>query len=210
MWVESVGDTTYLILTKNYAEDFIANPSGKERHSVLHEMVHAQHAFIRGDLGRSVEERRAELFSGDLSAYYDAKQLFVYTEIFSGYSPLSDLQAHSIDSDDFYIQLYANLGVDGANAFITSNPSAFLSDPSTAVKKAQDAFGGMDAVIKIAIQKGSLDQAAMNDRMRVRSEKLLSIFKSKQAVIDDLTDNLADTYGMPSAADAMKRYVQEH
>lgn len=208
MWVESVGDTVYLIMTKNYAEDFIANPSGDGRHTVLHEIIHTQHVFVRGDLGRSIEERRAELFSGDLSAYYDAKQLFIYTDVFSGFSPLQDLQTHAIDSDSFYTQLYSKLGVEGANAFVTSNPSAFLSEPSTAVKKVQEAFGGMDAAIKIAIQKGSPDSAAMNDRIRARSDKLLSILKSKQAVIDDLTNNLADVYGMPSAADVMKQYIQ--
>lgn len=208
MWVESAGDIVYLIMTKNYAEDFIANPSGDERHTVLHEIVHTQHAFMRGDLGRSVEERRAELFSSDLSAYYDAKQLFIYTEIFSGFSPLAALQTYAIDSDSFYIQLYSKLGIEGANAFVTSSPSAFLSEPSTAVKKVQDTFDGMDGVIKVAIQQGSSDQTTMNDRMRVRSDTLLSILQSKQEVIDDLTNNLADTYGMPSAAAAMKQYIQ--
>jgi hypothetical protein len=210
MWVESAGDIVYLIMTKNYAEDFIANPSGDERHTVLHEIIHTQHAFIRGDIGRSIEERRAELFSGDLSAYYDAKQLFIYTEVFSGFSPLAALQTQAIDSDSFYIQLYSKLGIEGANAFVTSSPSAFLSEPSTAVKKVQDTFGGMDGVIKIAIRQGSSDPTTMNDRMRVRSDKLLSILQSKQAVIDDLTNNLADAYGMPSAAVAMKQYIQTH
>lgn len=210
MWVEATSTTKYLIMTKDYGTSFIANPSGSERHTVIHELIHTQNAFVRGDLGHAIEERRAELFSGDLSAYYDTKQLFIYTSVFSGFNPIDLLQKSSTDSDNFYIGLYKAMGVEGANAFIVSTPNGFLTQPSSAVNKAQAAFGGMDAVMKVALKLGQTDPLAMTSRLETRNNKLLSVFKTKQKVIDDLNNSLASTYRMPTAAAEMKAYINSH
>ncbi len=210
MWVESTSTATYLVMTKDYGEAFMNAPTGDERHTVIHELVHTQHAFVRGELGHAIEERRAELFSGDKSAYYDAKQLFIYTQVFSGFSPLDLMRKYSTNSNDFYVGLYSALGVDGANAFVVSTPSVFLIQPSTAVKKAQAAFGGMDSVIKVAIKLGSTDQTAMTARIKARADTLLGVFGTKQKTIDDLTNNLDQVYGMPTAAQTMKQYITTH
>ncbi len=210
MWVQSTSTTTYLVMTKDYGEAFLRAPSGDERSTVIHELIHTQHAFVRGDLGHAIEERRAELFSGDKSAYFDTKQLFTYTQVLSGFSPLDLMREHGTNSDDFYLGLYSALGVDGANAFVVSAPNVFLIQPSTAVQKAQSAFGGMDGVIKVAIKIGSADKTAMAARMKARTETLLKVFGTKQQVLDDLSNSLDQTYNMPTAAQAMENYIKTH
>lgn len=210
MWVQSVDDTVYLVATKDYAQDFISQPFGDVRYSVIHELVHTQKPFIVGDLGRNIEERRAELLSGDKSAYYDAKQLFIYLRVFSGSDFLSLLNDNPTDSASFILNTYRILGVDGGNALITSAPGAFLIKPSGAVIETQKVFGGADGAIQAAISIGDKDGQSMSERMNERYGKLISVFKSKTEVLEDLDDNLGRAYKMPSAASQMKSYISKN
>lgn len=210
MWVQSVDDTVYLVATKDYAQDFISQPFGDVRYSVIHELVHTQKPFIVGDLGRNIEERRAELLSGDKSAYYDAKQLFIYLRVFSGGDFLSLLNDNPTDNASFILNTYRVLGVDGGNALITSAPGAFLIKPSGAVIETQKVFGGADGAIQAAISIGDKDGQNMSERMDERYGKLISVFKSKTEVLEDLDDNLGGAYKMPSAASQMKSYISKN
>lgn len=210
MWVWYANNQMFLVTTRDYGQDFIHSPNGSSRHSVIHELIHTQNNFLIGELGRSVEERRAEFFSGDNGSYYDAKQMFIYSYVFSGFSPLNTMEKYSTDNTSFYLALYANLGIEGANAFIASAPNAFLQEPSGAIKKSQETFGGMDGVIKIALLIGSKDKVAMEQRTSERYQKLKSILTHKQKVIDDLKNNLSQAYNMPTASKAMLDYINRH
>lgn len=210
MWVEGVGSKAYILLPKNYAQGFIDNPQGNERSVISHELVHTQNAFVRGGLGRSIEERRAEYFSGDHSAYFDAKQLFIYTEVFSGVSLNDLLKQHPVDPAGFYTSMYAKLGLVAADKITTSMPSAFLGQPSTAVKNTVALDDNMNGAIQAVITLGKKDQATMDKRMADRVAFLLTVFKTKQKILSDIDNNLSQNYGMPAAAKEMTDYINSH
>ncbi len=210
MWVESVGSDVYIFFAKNYAQEFIKDPNGSQRSSVIHEFIHAQHPFNRGDLGRTIEERRAENFSGDKSSYYDAKQLFIYSDVFSGISMLGMLNQTPTDPASFYLNLYSKYGVSGANHIVASWPNVYLGDPSEAVKKVNALSGGLNGAIEASIAVGQKNQTAMNQRMKTRVDKLMEVFKAKEKVLQDLENNLGENYRMPAAAAKMKDYINQN
>ncbi|MEO8863029.1 MAG: hypothetical protein ABI354_01770, partial [Candidatus Saccharimonadales bacterium] len=210
MWVESVGGDAYILFAKNYATDFIADANGDTRHKVIHEFIHAQSPFLLGDLGHSIEERRAELFSGDLSSYYDAKQMFIYTEVFSGISMNDMLEAAPTSPADFYMGIYSKFGVKTANDIIGNTPVAYLSDPSYAVSQTQALIDSMDGLTAGAIDIGQKDKPAMEARMKTRTDKLFKVFKTKDKVIRDFDNNVSGGYGLHLAAQTMKDYINSH
>lgn len=210
MWVESVGSHIYIFFAKNYAQEFIKDPNGAQRSSVIHEFIHAQSPFNRGDLGRAIEERRAENFSGDKSSYFDAKQLFIYSDVFSGINMIDLLNQTPTDPASFYLALYSKYGVAGANHILASWPTVYLGDPSEAVKKVNDMSGGMNGAIEASIGVGKKDQNAMNARMKTRADKLFEVFKTKEKVLQDLENNLGGAYRMPAAAKQMKDYIDQN
>ncbi len=207
MWVESFGDQIYILMTKEYAQSFIENPRGSERSSIVHELVHSYNPFNRGELGRSVEERRAELLSGDKSAYYDAKQMFIYLTVFSGYDATSLLEGTSSSPINFYTTLYKDLGVKLANNIVASWPSVFLGEAQSPSAEVNGTIGGYDNIIKQAVVIGDKDKSAKDKRIADRYKKLLTILKTKDRVIEDLEYNLADSYKMPTAAQLMKSAI---
>lgn len=210
MWAELVGNEPYILLTRDYAQSFIDEPNGIAMYKIEHELVHTQGLFVRGELGRSIEERRAELFSGDHSSYYDVKQLFIYTQVFSGIDMYSLLQQHPTDPNGFYLNLYSTMGVAMANQVVATWPSAFLNQPSAPVKATLTVSGGLNGVIDTAIARGKSDQTAVDKRMEERVQKLMSVFGSKDRVLRDVQNNLGEAYGMPSAATAVETYLNSH
>ena len=208
MWVESIDNNIYILMANDYAQSFVDNPHGDERNSVIHEFIHAQHPFVMGDLSRAAEERRAELFSGDLSSYYDAKQFFIYAQVLSGVDLLNMLERHADNPDSFYLELYTTFGIEAGNQFITSLPSNFTYDPSEPVEATIKLTGGMDGFMVAMADYGKKDQAALDARIKQRVEKLRTVFPTKDRILEDLTVNLGSAYKMPSAAAIIADYVQ--
>jgi hypothetical protein len=203
MWVEILNNHTYVLMAKDYATNFVTNPQGSARSTVIHEFIHGQNPFVVGDLGHSIEERRAEYFSGDKSAYYDAKQLFIYGQVFSGVDMLKQLSDNALNPYQYYIALYKQFGVTTANKLIASRPTAYLTQASGAVSAVQAYTGGPNGFIKDTISMGSKDKNAMQARKQARHEKLLSVLKTEDAVTKDLKNNLSGSYQMPDAAAEM-------
>lgn len=210
MWVSKVGDQTYILVHKNYANDLISDPAGHVRSIISHELIHTQNAFVRGELGRIIEERRAEYFSGDRSSYYDIKQLFIYVGIFSGIDITDMFDSNPTNPTSFYINLYKTLGVEMANGIVANIPTAYQSDTSEAIKNVAHLTGGPDQVIKQAIALGKNDQTSVDKRLANRAELLMKVFRSKDRVISDLQYNLAETYQMPTATKIMTDYINQH
>jgi hypothetical protein len=207
MWVEEHGDETYIFMSKNYAQDFTIDSSVD--HIVAHEIVHSQGLFARGNLGRMIEERRAEFLSGDKSEYYDAKQFFIYIEVFSGIDLLSQIEENPTDPWQFYVYAYKTFGLKAANALAASWPTAYLHGESEAIASA-DSFFGPNLVIVRAIELGKANQSAMEQRMSKRYDKLLSVFHTKQGVLDDIDGYLRQVYRLPAAATEMKNYISSN
>lgn len=203
MWAEELGGTIYIMMFKSYAKDVINGIPG----SLPHEFIHGQSAFVRGEAGRMIEERRAELFSGDRSAYYDAKQLVIYLNVFAGIDIYSFLQANPTDSAKLYAMLYKELGVSGTNALVFSWPTVYGGSDSKALESIYK-LNNQDVALKQALAIGKKNPQALDTRVKQRYDKLLSVLGSKDKVVSDLTDNLDQTYRMPTAASYMINYTK--
>lgn len=198
MWVEIINDTTYIMMFRPYAESVING----EKNSLAHELIHAQSAFVRGEAGRMIEERRAELFSGDTSAYYEAKQFMVYLRVFSGVDVTALLEQYPTNPAQFYAELYKRLGITITHDIVFSWPNAYGSGESKALSNIFK-LNLHDRAIKGAVGLGQKDKTSMNKRIDERYQKLLDVFKTKSAVIDDLNNNLGQNYRMPTATKYM-------
>lgn len=205
MWTEELDGRIYIMMFKSYAKDVINGVPG----SLPHEFIHGQSAFVRGEAGRMIEERRAEQFSGDHSAYYDAKQLVIYINVFAGIDIYSLLAQNPTDSAKLYATLYEKLGVIGTNALAFSWPNAYGGTDSKALSMIY-ALNGQDTALKQALIIGQKDPTALESRVKQRYEKLLSVLGSKDKVVADLNNNLDQAYRMPSAAKHMIDYIKSH
>lgn len=203
MWAENLNGTVYIMMFKSYANQVVNG----EHTSLPHEFIHAQSAFVRGETGRMIEERRAELFSGDTSAYYDAKQLVIYLNVFSGIDIYLLLQANPTDSAKLYAKLYKDLGVKGTNAIVFSWPNIYQNSGSQALDKIYS-LNNQDVALQEALTLGKKDGGALEKRVSQRYQKLLAVFKSNDKVVSDLSGNLDQVYRMPTAANYMKDYAK--
>lgn len=206
MWTASFDGKEYIMMFKSYAQDVIDD----KPNSLAHEFIHAQSAFVEGETGRMVEERRAELFSGDKSSYFDAKQLFIYAGVLSGTDFLDLLQQHPTSSADFYAEVYKKIGVTGTNALAFSWPNAYAGATSKAFQAIYQ-LDLQDVVMKETIKIGQKDSGGLKDRTESRYQTLMKAFgNDKSRVINDLKDNLGGSYGMPTAAQYMIDFVNNH
>lgn len=203
MWTENLGGTFYIMMFKSYAEGVINGTAG----SLPHEFIHAQSAFVRGEAGRMIEERRAELFSGDHSAYYDAKQLAIYLNVFAGIDVYSFMQANPTDSAKLYAMLYKQLGVPGTNALVFSWPNVYEGTDSNALKSIY-ALDNQDIALQQALSIGKQDMNALTTRVKQRYDKLIAVLNTKDKVISDLSQNLGQNYRMPTGARYMTEYAK--
>lgn len=204
MWVEGINDTAYIMMMKDYAQDVI---DGK-KNSLTHEFIHTQQPFVRGETGRVVEERRAEYFSGDTSAYFDAKQAFIYMNVLGNVDGLSLLDTYPTDAGSFFTTIYAQLGVTGGNALAFSWPSAFLGNAAGALRTVADE-NNLDVVMQQALAVGRRDQTALNSRFQQRFEKLKNTLGSKEKAIQHI-ESIGEMYALPTAQSEFVRYLKNN
>ena len=202
MWVEGIGGTAYIMMMKDYAQDVIDG----NKNSLTHEFIHTQQPFIRGETGRVVEERRAEYLSGDTSAYYDAKQLFIYLKVLGDIDGLSLLDEHPTDAGSFFIAVYSKLGIIGGNALTYSWPSVFLSDAQGAMEVVA-AENNLDVVMQRALAIGASDQKALDARLQQRFDKLVQVLGSKEQAIEHV-QSISEMYGLPTVQKEFVRYLK--
>ena len=69
--------------------------------------------------------------------------------------------------------------------------------------KIVDQSQGLDRAIQESIRIGRKNPSAMHARIRQRYDKLMKIFGTRQRLAEDLQNNLADAYRMPTAAKIM-------
>ncbi len=206
MWTASLDGKEYIMMFKSYAQEVIDD----QPNSLAHEFIHAQSAFVEGETGRMVEERRAELFSGNKSAYFDAKQLFIYAGVLSGTDFLDLLRQHPTSSADFCAEVYKKIGVAGTNALAFSWPNAYAGTSSKAMQTIYR-LDLQDVLMKETLKIGQKDSAGLKDRVESRYQTLMKVFgNDKSRVIDDLKNNLGGSYGMPTASQYMIDFVNNH
>ena len=202
MWVEKIDGVSYIMMMKDYAQAVIDGT----KNSLTHEFIHTQDAFVRGETGHVVEERRAEYFSGDTSAYYDTKQLFIYLNVLGGIDGLALFDAHPTDAAAFFTAIYAKLGVEGGNALAFSWPAVYLNDPQGATAVVADEHN-LDVVMQHALAVGQSDPTSLNMRLEQRFNSLVQTLGSKEKAIAHI-ETIGDSYGLPTVQDEFVKYLK--
>lgn len=208
MWAEELDGKQYVMSTKNYAEDYISKNEEAITLGIQRMLIHTTSSFVRGEYGRTIEQRRADLFTGNKTDEYDIRQFFIYLNVFSGYDLLEDLKTYPTSPEDFYLKLYKDFGIQTASKIIAVSPGFY--DGNTAISTYDDArmaFGGYDGALEGAIKIGQKNEPAMKARMLKRSQKLYSIFKTKADIIEDLRYSMGRRYNMSNSAKFMEDYI---
>jgi len=144
--------------------------------------------------------------SGDTSAYYDAKQLFIYLKVLGDIDGLSLLDEHPTDAGSFFIAVYSKLGIIGGNALTYSWPSVFLSDAQGAMEVVA-AENNLDVVMQRALAIGASDQKALDARLQQRFDKLVQVLGSKEQAIEHV-QSISEMYGLPTVQKEFVRYLK--
>lgn len=210
VWTEKVGDKTYTVLTSEIAQKYIASPDGDQKWMIMHELTHASQPLYYGNLGWTVEERRAELLTGDRAMYWAEKQLFIYAEIFSGVD-IPQITHDNVESSvATWIKLYNTFGLKTTNKLLAAYPSDLINNKNQAISDTIKLAGDYDGIIQDMVAYGNKDKAAVNSRLKARVKKLFDVFKTKTAVIDDTRYSVLKVYRMPTAAQLVEDYINNH
>jgi hypothetical protein len=188
---------------------------------VRHEFVHAQNPVLVGaNFGRSLEERRAEYFSGDTGEYYDVKSFFRQLDIVCGASAGSVFETALASQDgpmpvSPYEVYAAHGGLELVAEVAASQPESFAKfTASEAVTDMHAALGGCEGIIDRAA-RSLPDKRAAEGRL-IQGINRLRAINSKdgqlnteyeefigsyfQPVLKGLGMELADIAYVPSAA----------
>lgn len=209
LWNDRRASFNYIIFSKDQANSLL-DPSDQESAlgKILHEYTHSQSNYSRGEyVTYSLEERRAEFFSGDTAAYYDVKGFFTYINVFSGFDILELMEQYPSNAGDFYQTIYQTLGVELANKIVMAIPVPYLVDEGIPIKKMQEVSGNYNSALEAAYKLGEKNKTEQSKRIKERADKLLGIFGSKDKVISDLQNNTKDNYRLDFAAEKMIDYL---
>ncbi|MFV0484818.1 MAG: hypothetical protein ACK5MU_01120 [Candidatus Saccharimonadales bacterium] len=103
----------------------------KEAAVIRHEYVHSQKIMVRGahsQLGLSVEERRAELLSGDKQGYQDEKNFFLDMTFATNYNMMRRLEEASQTDNpyaSFVTKVSESIGMRSALLMMAATPPAY-------------------------------------------------------------------------------------
>lgn len=212
MWSTEVGDEPILAFTRSYAERLVGARGVQDERTVAfvaHEFVHSQGGMLVADkLGLLVEERRAELLSGDLHGYLEVKQFGIYLWAVTGYDILKDLRAYPRDGLRVYVNMARAIGLNAMLEVIYSFPQAYLAHPNESMEAIDAHLDGRDGVLRRLLQREiqSGREDAMNARFLDRIERLAEIL-GRDRVPDDAKYNLAQRYGLPTMAERIQQLL---
>jgi hypothetical protein len=189
-WVARINGTNLLCLPLPYAEKvlykdekrsdgYMEESYERDLAFLKHEYVHTQNVVMsdrNSFFGMGLEELRAEYFSGEKQGYYDIKRHFTYTGKAAGFNPRSIFETygpeHPYSPADFYAQLAAKSGLDGALDAMLALPNAYMSSPKVnrLMASIQSYVGGMSGLQEKAWHrvesKGPQEVAAAEERMK--------------------------------------------
>jgi len=188
-----VNGRKYIFVPMSTAEVFLAEDNGIElteegrqriedaKSTLKHEFVHTQKdLWIEGNFGRSLEERRAEYFSGDKREYYDVKRFFTLMYLAKGGRKITELldgevELRKQDSNlGAYELLVEQFGLDLAAKIIASQPNVYAHySRSPALKEMIAGMGSYDEIIsEVARNLSGGEKEAASERLRQFLERV--------------------------------------
>lgn len=148
--------------------------------AIKHEYVHTQRdisADEDGFFGLSMEERRAEYFSGDRLGYKDVKGFFDDVNVLTGFNFTDFLEQHrQATKEETYIDLANTFDLQTLLEMSLIVPRPYLSDNRSLQKQANQHLGGYDAVLARIYKKqvAAGHQGAMQTRINQGARYLKS------------------------------------
>jgi hypothetical protein len=197
-WVEKKSDgSTELVLMAHQALAVINSTTGKDMPILSdadslerllaytrHEYAHTQKDLTRGEhtqLGLILEERKAELVSGDKQGYVDVKLFLRDMEMVTDHKILNTLE-ESLQEDDSLAHFLArsthDIGLRDTLMFMIAKPIPYESNPDS--QKYFPDFGcfrtskdvsGLDAIIRMSAE--SMPEEVMKARVAERVAKIV-------------------------------------
>ncbi len=187
-FVETIGEKKYLCVaadtaeliaydqdelrTKDYKED---GGAGDDIALLEHEYVHTQGmTTLENQMGIGIEERRAELFSGDKVGYRDIKVFFQDIRLVTGYDITQTLESRVKGgwNDEIYADLAVNLGLDKLVKIVGAYPRNYIREQSSAIIRSADTYmRGYDGVVQELVDSVYADGA--EDEMNARLDEYI-------------------------------------
>lgn len=143
-WISTFNDgTRYLCLASPLVEKVLYDKEERKDYYsedywiddlavVEHEYTHTQQMLTEGkiNLGISLEELRAEHFSGNHHGYTDIKKFFHGISMLTGYHPSDsfEIEGKPYDQDEFLTEIAKNIGLDGLLDCMTAIPTNYAED----------------------------------------------------------------------------------
>lgn len=191
-FVTSPNGKTYLCISADVAELLAYDQSPELRSESYDEQEHArtlallEHEYthtqgitvLENHVGISLEELRAELFSGNRHGYQDVKAFFQDIRLITGFSAHDALEARvkGGSAAELYGDIAENVGLDMLYKIITVFPRNYVRDQSsTLLRNLQQATGGYDGITQELYERA----VANGEKGRVEADidKLLSVVR---------------------------------
>jgi len=187
-WITHLGNRQFLCLPQPFAEKLLHPDQQRAKYyedadrqrdfAILeHEYVHTQNGLpLNGQIffGMALEERRAELFSGDRQGYGDIKAFFSDLEVINGFNIKEFLvNTKTKEPAEVYRDLAATIGLQATLELSLITPKAYVSETrplqeAIAVYNSKSTF--LQKAYANAKEEGQTSE--IKQRARVRAEQV--------------------------------------
>ena len=161
--------------------------------TLRHEYTHTQGGLNLGGetvFGISLEERRAEYFSGDKLGYQDVKNMFNSYYVLTG-NRLDDLflKTKGGEQAEVYSEIASNIGLANMIEFLAAVPRNYLDDDSCpkALKRLASRTGDYNECFGRILEQKMVDPqeaVAIEERITERAKQVVEVVSQPGSVID--------------------------
>lgn len=155
----------------------------REYATLEHEFTHLMGGLAVDEnifFGISIEEFRAEKFSGNRQGYLDAKQFLRY-----GLGPITgfvlddymDANVKGGSQDHFYEDMAASIGLDAALEVALAAPSAYLHESRPLHSRLNEYLGGYDGILMRLYEKAE-DKSIITEKLAKVARKMVDMSES--------------------------------
>jgi hypothetical protein len=153
-------------------ESMVQLKGQRTKGTIKHEFAHTRNSLIvEGEFGKSVEERKAEYFSGDTGEYYEVKGFFTNLRVLHGHS-IADIfeenlqSLHSEDPISVYELLGKYYGLETVAEIAASQPDAYVNHAkSSYTKEMLGSLGSFSEIIERDAKTTYVDQEEARGRL---------------------------------------------
>lgn len=176
----------------------------------LHEYVHTQRPLgLAGDhlLGMTFEEVRAEMLSGDMHGYKDAKAFVNDMANVTGVD-IRGMMGQERRQADFYIKLANAIGLQHALEAVLLLPKPYSTEAGSLHKRVQSHIGGYDALTSKFIKM--MEDNGRGAEVERRIDEIASDFSQDPDTLRQWAALRKNAYGVSIIADLVLKRASAH